>query len=154
MDNITLLFSMLMRLRNKIDSVHKEWYTEAVCIESKSGTTPVQPTTVMVQVHRSNARASSPSEYYKRNLTIPFLDHLSNEMQRRFFSVNIELWNAFYGIPKVVVHDPNWLQKFRKFLSLYEDDLPEPRYILTELKIWETKWKISQNTFPSKLSDV
>ena len=153
-ENITLLFSMLMRLRNEIDSVHEEWYTEAVSIASKMGTIPVQPRTVTVQVHRSNAPASSPSEYYKRNLTIPFLDHLTNEIQRRFSGVNTDLLNAFYGLPKVVVRDSNWLPKFRKFLSLYEDDLPEPRYILTELKTWETKWKISKSALPSKLCDV
>ena len=61
-ENITLLFSMLMRLRNEIDSVHEEWYTEAVSIASKMGTTPVQPRPVTVQVHRSNDPASSPSE--------------------------------------------------------------------------------------------
>ena len=41
-----------------------------------------------------------------------------------------------------------------KFLSLYENDLPEQRYIATELTAWETKWKMFSGSLPSKLSEV
>ena len=36
------------------------------------------------QVHRANVPADSPEVYYRRNVMIPFLDHLSSEMQSRF----------------------------------------------------------------------
>ena len=92
-----------MRLKKEIDVFHEGWYTEAITIAGKLGTVPLLPRTAFVQRHRPNAPVSSPSEYHKRNLTIPFLDHLINEMQRRFSASNVELLNAFYGLPKVVV---------------------------------------------------
>ena len=75
-------------------------------------------------------------------------------MQRRFSPINFELLNAFYALPKVVVHDSSWLQRFMKFQSLYENDLPEQRYNGTELKKWEAKRKMFSGTLPSKLSEV
>ena len=153
-EKLSLLTSMLMRLRTEIDAIHEDWYTEAVKLAGKVGTVPLQPRSIMVQAYRSNTPASSPSEYYKRNLTIPFLDHLTNEVQRRFSKPTVDLLSAFYALPDVVVRDSYWIQKFMNFLHLYEDDLPEPRYLSTELKTWETKWKFTSKELPSKLCDV
>jgi hypothetical protein len=36
------------------------------------------------QVHRANIPADSPEEYYRRNLMIPFLDHITAELEGRF----------------------------------------------------------------------
>ena len=154
MESILLIFSMLVRLKKDIDVCREDWYTEAVTLAGKLGTVPLQPQTVFIQRHRPNIPAYSPSEYYKRTLSIPFLDHLTSEMQRRFSPINFELLSAFYALPKVVVHDSSWLQRFMKFLSLYENDLPEQRYNGTELKTWEAKWKMFSGTLPSKLSEV
>ena len=35
-------------------------------------------------VHRSNIPAESPEVYYRRNVMIPFLDHILIEMENRF----------------------------------------------------------------------
>lgn len=147
---ISLLFSMLMHFRKGIDAVH----AEAVKLAGRVGTIPLQPRSVTVQVYRPNTPPSSPSEYYKRNLTIPFLDHLTNEIQIRFSGANVDLLNSFHALPRTVIHDSSWMQKFMNFLSLYEDDLPEARYLSTEMKTWETKWKLVDESLPLKLSDV
>ena len=56
---------LLSYLANKVD-----------VIESK-------PRTCGRQVHRGNAPATSISEYYKRNITIPLIDHLNTELKNR-----------------------------------------------------------------------
>ena len=153
-EKITLLFAMLMRMRKEVNIFHNQCYTEAVELAGKIGTVPSRPRTVNIQVYRSNIPASSPSDYYKRNLTIPFLDHLTNEMQKRFSQTNLELLTVFYAMPNVVVRDSSWMQSFMKFLSLYEGDMPEPRHSSIELKTWETKWKMVTETLPTRLNEV
>ena len=37
---------------------------------------------------------------------------------------------------------------------MYKGDLPEPRYIANEIRTWETKWKLTQETLPSSLAVV
>jgi len=36
------------------------------------------------QTHRANVPAESPEVYYRRNVMIPFLDHIATEMESRF----------------------------------------------------------------------
>ena len=38
------------------------------------------------QTHRANVEAEVPEVYYRRSLTIPFLDHLIKELEDRFSS--------------------------------------------------------------------
>ena len=73
--NISLLFCVLQRLRREVDDVHKEWYKEAVQLASTVGTIPSQPRYAGVQQHRANTPADCPSDYYRRVVTLPFLDH-------------------------------------------------------------------------------
>ena len=37
---------------------------------------------------------------------------------------------------------------------MYTDDLPEPRYLQTELRTWESTWEISSGTPPETLADL
>lgn len=80
---------------------------------------------------------------------IPFLDHLISQIELRFSERNTTILNAFYVLPTSVVSDRDWRQMFARFLELNEDDLPEPRYISTELAMWEEYWYLRSGTPPS-----
>ena len=45
---------------------------------------PSLPRVCERQCHSSNVPAQTPSEYYRRNLSIPVLDHLLSELETRF----------------------------------------------------------------------
>ena len=62
---------------------HREWYNEAVEKAEKVGTTPHMPRIVGRQSQRNNVPATSSEEYYRRSVTIPFLDHILLEMNSR-----------------------------------------------------------------------
>ena len=47
-----------------------------------------------IQIHRDNTLASSPSEYYKCVLAIPFHDHMQLEIKGRFSTVNCIIMNC------------------------------------------------------------
>ena len=69
--------------REKAEAVFKRWYSNAVELSSDLGTEPSVPRTASRQQHRANAPHDTPEEYYRRNLFVPFLDHITQEMSSR-----------------------------------------------------------------------
>lgn len=70
--------------RDEAEAVFKRWYSNAVELSSDLDTEPSVPRTVSRQQHRANAPHDTPEEYYRRNLFVPFLDHITQEMSSRF----------------------------------------------------------------------
>ena len=69
-----------------------------VMLEKKSTETePVKPGTVSRQVYRDNVPANSPSEYFRRSVSVPFLDHLIGHINSRFSLSNLDVMDALYG---------------------------------------------------------
>ena len=62
--------------------------------------------------------------------------------------------NAVYGLPKSVMTCLDWKKKFSKFLDLYQDDRPQPRFLDTELEMWSERCQMEKDPLPSKLTDV
>ena len=153
-EKVSRLYVHLEKLRNEVDVRHELWYQEAVAIAESVQTKPHRPRIAGRQFHRANTPADSPPEYYKRVVTIPFLDHLRSQIQTRFSETNLDVMNAVYGLPKNVITCPNWKKKFSKFLDLYQDDLPQPRFLDTELEMWSERCRMEKGPLPSKLTDV
>ena len=140
-NKVSLLYAMLLRFRNEISQLHDQWYVEAVQIAEKVGTLPSKPRVARIQTLRANTPSDSPSEYSRRVISIPFLDHLSLQIKTRFSDQNVKLFNAFYALPQNL-QDTCWKEKFSVFVSMFECDLPEPRYLAIELKSWESYWEM------------
>ncbi|XP_065068530.1 52 kDa repressor of the inhibitor of the protein kinase-like [Rhopilema esculentum] len=73
-DNITLLYTMLQRVRRDIVKEHDVWYRKAIVLADKVGTLPSQPRTTKLQKNRENTPADNPSDYYRRAVSVPFLE--------------------------------------------------------------------------------
>ena len=69
--------------REKAEAVFKRWYSNAVELSSDLATEPSIPRTASRQQHRANSPHDTPEEYYRRNLFVPFLDHITQEMSSR-----------------------------------------------------------------------
>ena len=80
------------------------------------------PRTVKAQIHRSNAEASSPRDYYRINVFIPFLDALNCEMKNRFSTTYTELTQLFSLVPSFIKVIEKFAQKHtRRLQFLYSD---------------------------------
>ena len=71
-------------VRSKVDDFHSQMYQDVLTLSESVGVTESAPRQASRQQHRSNAPSDNVSDYYKRNLTIPVLDHLSSELDTRF----------------------------------------------------------------------
>ena len=69
--------------RDEAEAMFKRWYSNAVELSSDLGTKPSIPRTASRQQHLANAPHDTPEEYYRRNLFVPFLDHITQEMSSR-----------------------------------------------------------------------
>lgn len=123
----------LNEVREKIDEWHKKWFQLAVDIASEVDTElPTIPRRCNRQTQRSNVEADSPEVYYRRALTIPFLDHLLSELEFRF-STNVKI--AALGlclVPSILLKRDDWEENIMNLAALYEIDLPTPLSLETE----------------------
>ena len=85
LSSVELVTSTVKDARDNVETFHDKWYSEACCLAEKLEVTPSAPCVCKRQSHGSNATVGSdPSDYYRVNVTIPFLDHLSGQMDERF----------------------------------------------------------------------
>ena len=133
---VSRLYVYLEKVRNEVDERHDLWFEEAKSLADSVGTLLEMPRTTTKQQHRANTPADSISQYYRRIITIPFLDHLKSQIQTRFSENNLDILDASYGLPRNVLVYPDWKTKFSSFLKMYKDDLPQSRFIGTELEMW------------------
>ena len=94
------------------------------------------------QTLRNNAPATSVTEYYQRNVTIPLLDHLDQQLNDRFSSTQQSAVQAMYIVPSILLKSTTDTKVLTEQLTTsYGTDLPEPRSLETELQMWERKWR-------------
>ena len=85
---ISLLTASLSNVRKNINYHHTEWYTEACDIASQIDVTVKKPRINSRQTLRSNTPAETVKDYFRLNLSAPFIDHLHNELRTRFSEMN------------------------------------------------------------------
>ena len=152
---IQTLKNLVNTARNTIDYYHGQWYGKALNLAAEINVEVSLPRTCSRHVPASDA-----SEYYKRTLTIPVLDHLNSDLETRF---DVSSVNAIYGlsiIPSKMIPLINktgiisWKQTFRKFSNFYEDDLPNPLGLDGELELWQTYWVSFKGSCPNSVAST
>ena len=134
-EKVALLFLTINELRSDVDKVHEVYYDMAV--ELAEGVKPFKKRTGDRQMHRNNVPANSTPEYFKRAVTIPFLDQLVGQIQSHFSEGNLDAFDIMYALPSYVTTEPEWAEHFSRFLQKYKDDLPEPDLLEMELRMWK-----------------
>ena len=84
-------YGMVTEVRRELDEVREtvedsfhRIYEQCAQMAEHVGVEPSVPRTNGRQAHRSNQPHSTPEEYYRRSLYIPFLDHTCQEIGSRF----------------------------------------------------------------------
>lgn len=141
-DSVT---TALQKVRTDVDSYHTRWFSEALSIgESVEAEEPSIPRICGHQRNRSNVPSDTPEEYYKRTITVPFLDHLCTELVDRFASTKDKAHQALYIVPQIMQTEKEWKSKVKEMASFYATDFPDLDPTLqsldAELDCWEAKW--------------
>ena len=78
-----------------------------------------------------------PEVYYRRSLTIPFLDHLIKELEDRFSSNAKVVTSGLCLVSSVMSKRDDWQANMKDLASLYHVDLPAPLSLTNELQCWK-----------------
>ena len=82
-------------------------FTQSVRMAEKIGVVVSMPHTTSRQQDYSNAEASSPYQYFLRNITIPFLDHIITSIEEQFSASAIIAISLHGPIPSVLFKRDN-----------------------------------------------
>ncbi|XP_074659588.1 52 kDa repressor of the inhibitor of the protein kinase-like [Tubulanus polymorphus] len=77
-------------IRNKLDDQFAQTMQQSIRMAKAVSSEAKLPRVAGRQQHRANAPAGTPEEYYRRNLAIPFVDHICCELDSQF-SRNTEI---------------------------------------------------------------
>lgn len=140
---IETVTATIQDVRDNVQTHHFKWFLTIENMCSTVGTVPSLPRRCGRQIHRSNMPAETPSEYYCRTISIPLLDHLLSEMNSRFGKHQQTALLGLSIAPSVLVTLPpeDFYSKVKQLAKLYENDLPSPECIESELHSWQVKWQ-------------
>ena len=133
---VTEVTQVYRKLRDDVVVHFGRCYAQAVRMAEKIGTTPDMPRIAKRQIHRSNTPAATPEEYYRLNLAIPFLDHISNEFEQQFTGLSAKCGKLIGLVPTVLMSE-DVEPDFEEVVNTYTDDLPSPELFHHELFRWK-----------------
>ena len=151
----------LQSVRDKIDDYHRQWFHKVEALCTAIGIVPSLPRRCGRHIHRSNVPGDTPSAYFKRTISIPLLDHLLSEINSRFSMQKKTAMVGMYLIPSLLVtltmEDCSAI--LHELLELYQQDLPSPDCVESEIHSWWLKWQqhLSEHgsaSLPQNLSDT
>ena len=116
-EKVAFLFLTINELRSDVDKVHEVYYEMPVQQAEGGEVKPFKERTSDRLMHRNNIPADSTAEYFKRAVTIPFLDQLVGQIQSRFSEGNVDAFDVMYALPSYVTSEPEWAELFSRFLQ-------------------------------------
>ena len=142
----------IQHVRDNVDDFNSKWFDIAKNKSEAVGADgPTVPRRCGRQRGRDNVPAEEPAEYYKRSITIPFLDHLVTQLQSRFSNDQQLVARGLSLVPAIMKDSgSSWKKHVMDLATVYEGDLPSADNMDMEIVCWETKWKDHIGELPSK----
>ena len=96
-----------------------------------------------------------PEEYYRRTISIPFLDKLLSHLESRFSDIQQKAINGMKIVPSALMDKSILPCTHQDLLDSYSEDIPSPRYLESELDLWKHKWQsTSSQQLPGSPADA
>ena len=145
--DIDLVKSTLKGYRSRVDGFHHSVYEKTLGLAASIDVEESSPHLAGRQTQRHNIRWANAEDFYRLNLTTPFLDHMITELETRFDSQSSTVVIEFAQLllAKIQADSPLALHKLPSVMELYEDELPLPRGFDIELNMWSSRWTTAWN---------
>ena len=103
------------------------------------------------QTLRNNIPGSTPEEYWRRAIFLPFLDELISQFNSRFSHLASQ---AVQGLRLLPVNITEFTEEEEnKVKQYYIHDLPSPSSFAQEVKLWRRKWNFAEK-IPQNLKET
>ena len=127
---------------NCVEEFHL-WFDEVKILADELNIVVTIPRINAREVHRDNIPADTPEEYYRRTLMIPFLDHITTELENRFGPIHQTKVKLLGLVPSLANSYP--LASVNEVGDLYKADLPSPHLLSTEFSRWKSRFSSTHN---------
>ena len=125
---------------NARESIFRRCYDYAVTLGKSPDIEPNMPRIAGRQIHRANASASTPFDYCLRSICRPFLDHLMEGLNTRFYKYGSVIHKMHAFVPSVIrMRKVEGNYKIEKIIHVYRHDLPSPGNAFEEYSRWERR---------------
>ncbi len=138
---------MLEHYHSTAEEFHRDSFGLAKALAEKIHVDVKKPRTCRRQIYRQNAvvdDTATPEEaaeqYFRVNVTIPFLDQVIESMKERFEEGQASAVKRTMLIPSSVICEPDWKSQLKPFIDMFCDDLPSRHTLDAELEMWKQKW--------------
>ena len=135
-------------IRQDVDKHHATWFSESTVMAEKVGEEPRIPRRCARQIQRNNVPATTPSEYYKRTISILMLDHLESEINSRFTELQSTAAEGMSIVPATLcvtttAASVKELDKnIDRLVTNYMTDLEDDRDLVKEeIQQWKIEWQ-------------
>ena len=125
-------------LKTNCEEEFHSWFSEIKSFADNLNIPVGTPRISSRQVHRANVPADSPETYYRRSVMIPFLDHITTQLQARFGPIHQTKIKLLGLIPSVATTSS--FSSVEGVGELYKTDLPSPQLLSTGFSRWKAKF--------------
>ena len=127
-------------------------FDNAVDLAAKFNVEASKPRNAGRQVHCENVPADTPSQYWKRAMYLPFMDHLLQELDTRLL-VAQDRYVAPYIIPSQLTKLTP--QRITQLYESFKDDMPgDQGQVESEVARWKARWQtVNVEEKPNTLDD-
>ena len=126
-------------VKTQLSAERNAIYNRAVDLAALVEIQPSQPRRALHQQQRPNAAAANPSDFWKRNMYLPFIDHLVTELENRLLQGS-DRFKAQFLLPSKVANltDDN----ARDIYAAFQPDLPDDEMtFVREARRWKVRWE-------------
>ena len=113
-------------VRGDVDKFAEQCFNHACQMGESVQIDPSYPRTTSRQRHRANNPASSPVDYYHRNVVIPVLDEVISEFDARFSKLSTTAGQLVGLVPSVICEREVSIEDAS---VMYANDLPSPELL-------------------------
>ncbi len=145
--DVKIVIAALQDVRKNMVSKHRTWHESAITLgETVNASEPQLPRRCSVQTSRSNTPGETPEVYYRRILSIPFLDELLSHLDYKIFEhplIGMKL------VPTVLCDSSIPTCKHDELLASYAED---PLTLEAELDLWRMSQSSTNQNMPDSPS--
>ena len=116
LENVNLVQSSLEDCRENVEQFNRKCYERSLKICEPLDTEIKKLRTCGRQTMRDNVQSEGPEDYFRKSITIPFLDYTINEMKTRFTDLHARAALGLQLVPSVMTMLPK-LEDFSFFLN-------------------------------------
>ena len=126
-------------IRKNVDSFSQRIFDHSKQIAEASEITVSMPRISKHQQNQLNPEFTSIEDYYKKTVTILFLDHLVADITSRF-NAHSKQAASLEKILQSKISENSFLTDLQEAIQFYSDDLPNSEILDEEFFQWKSKW--------------